>query len=455
MAAERSRPMTAAALYSHMAARLNLPVATVREYFRELASVMARELRRNHEFVVPGLVKLVMQPGKARMGRNPSTGETVRVPAVTVIKARPDARMKDVLVRPAGRGRAKSGTSHAIAIGSGAKDREPKPAILEKNATNAEVVRVFYGTDRKPAASEGRFTTRRGEAVSVGWCDVSIPPDHRLAVIERPRITRLEFHEDPERHFVIIARALQSPQEFWASIKSLDKSSALLFIHGFNVVFDDAVYRAAQLAADLEFDGVAMLYSWASCGSLFRYTADLNSNEFTIQPLKRFLLDVATQSGIRKIHVIAHSMGNRALVHALSELADKWRADGLPRIENLFLAAPDIDKGTFLELAAAMASTAGRATLYASSKDRALKEARRRQVYPRAGDADDIVVVPGIDSIDASDLETDFLSHSYYGDHRSVVSDLHELLEYGAPPGKRFGMRGVPTATPRYWKFRA
>jgi esterase/lipase superfamily enzyme/nucleoid DNA-binding protein len=446
--------MTAAALYSHMAARLDLPVATVREYFRELATLMARELRRNHEFVLPGVVKLVMQPRKARIGRNPATGETVKLPAAAVIKARPDARMKDALARPIAR-RGKTGKPRAIAIGSGARDREPGPALLEDKSTNAEVVRVFYGTDRKPAASEGRFTTRRGNGLSVGWCDVSIPPDHRLAVIERPRITRLEFHEDPERHFVIIARALQSPQEFWASIKSLDKSSALLFIHGFNVVFDDAVYRAAQLAADLEFDGVAMLYSWASCGSLFRYTADLNSNEFTIQPLKRFLVDIATQSGIRNVHVIAHSMGNRALVHALSELADKWRADGLPRIENLFLAAPDIDKGTFLELAAAMATTAGRTTLYASSKDRALKEARRRQVYPRAGDADEIVVLPGIDSIDASDLETDFLSHSYYGDHRSVVSDLHELLQYGAPPGKRFGMRGVPTTAPRYWKFRA
>jgi DNA-binding protein HU-beta len=182
--------MTAAALYTHMAAQLDLPVSTVREYFRELAKVMASELRRNHEFVVPGLVKLVMQPRKARTGRNPATGETIRVSPAAAIKARPDARIRDAVIRLAARGRAKPGKSGAIAIGSGAADREPKPPIPEKTTTNAEVVRVFYGTDRKPAASEGRFTTRRGDGLSVGWCDVSIPPDHRLAVIERPRLTR-------------------------------------------------------------------------------------------------------------------------------------------------------------------------------------------------------------------------------------------------------------------------
>ncbi len=147
-------------------------------------------------------------------------------------------------------------------------------------------------------------------------------------------------------------------------------------------------------------------------------------------------------------------MGNRALVNALFQMAGTWRTQGLPLIENLFLTAPDIDKDTFAQLATTMATTASRTTLYASSKDKALKISKKKQIYPRAGDATDIVVVAGVDSIDASRLETDFLSHCYYGDHQSVVGDFHQLLEFGAPPGKRFGMNGIPKATPRYWEFR-
>jgi hypothetical protein len=75
--------------------------------------------------------------------------------------------------------------------------------------------------------------------------------------------------------------------------------------------------------------------------------------------------------------------------------------------------------------------------------------------YPRAGSAGpDVVVVDGIDTIDATDLDTGFLRHSYAMEHRSIIADLYALLWHNQPPSERFGMR--PAMSPRgpYWIFK-
>ena len=63
------------------------------------------------------------------------------------------------------------------------------------------------------------------------------------------------------------------------------------------------------------------------------------------------------------------------------------------------------------------------------------------------------MIVPGIDTIDVSSLDTDFLGHSYYGDNRSVLTDIFNLLAKGDPPDKRFGLRQAGVAPKLYWRF--
>jgi esterase/lipase superfamily enzyme len=224
-----------------------------------------------------------------------------------------------------------------------------------------------------------------------------------------------------------------------------------MFIHGFNVGFDDAVYRTAQLSSDLQWKGMTLLYSWASNGQLVRYSADIENNDKTVTALKGFLLDTASRTGVTSIHVIAHSMGNRALANALHQIALAQAHESV-RIQNLVLTAPDIDADVFRDIAAEVAKTAKRTTLYASSRDKALMLSKKRAVYPRAGDATEIVIVDGVDSIDATALRTDFVSHSYYGDSDPVLTDIHHLLTHGTPP-PRFGLQGVPKNAPKYWRF--
>lgn len=337
----------------------------------------------------------------------------------------------------------------------------PPPAGRNGAPDNAAVVRVFYATNRALAsASPVMFSGARHGASELtrGSFDVSIPRQHRLANIERPSIWRLEFREDPSRHFVIVERTVKPSDVFYrelaARVQRSDRKDAFVFVHGYNVGFDDAVYRTAQMAYDLGFGGAPILFSWPSNGSTLEYTGDINNSEWSIGHLKTFLAEVAANSGATSVHLIAHSMGNRVLTGALERLAADPAFAASPRFTHLVLTAPDIDADIFRQLAATIRKTASRVTLYASSNDRALQVSKRLNGYPRAGDAGaGIVVVPGVDTIDVSSVDTDFLGHSYYGDNRSVLSDLFNLIRRGVPPEQRFGLREAVQGSAKYWIF--
>ena len=89
------RRMGKSELFSHFAERFAVKRGQAREFFDELQSLAETELKRPGEFVLPGMVKLVVQKRKARMGRNPATGETIEIAAKTVVKARIAKQLKD------------------------------------------------------------------------------------------------------------------------------------------------------------------------------------------------------------------------------------------------------------------------------------------------------------------------------------------------------------------------
>jgi esterase/lipase superfamily enzyme len=118
-------------------------------------------------------------------------------------------------------------------------------------------------------------------------------------------------------------------------------------------------------------------------------------------------------------------------------------------------AAPDLDAARFARLAATFAGRATGCTLYASSNDRALRASQRWARHPRAGQSGpDIVVVAGVDTVDASELDTGLMGHSYYGDRRSVLADLFYVIRDGLAPAARFGLTAMthPSGLD-YWRF--
>jgi esterase/lipase superfamily enzyme len=263
------------------------------------------------------------------------------------------------------------------------------------------------------------------------------------------------FREDPARHFAVVRRIEHTDRAFYDDVRRIvgrsTRRDAFVFIHGFNVAFDDAVMRTAQIAYDLGFDGAPILYSWPSDTGEhpLGYTAAQNNSDWSAPHLEAFLRDVGARTGAQRIHLIAHSMGNRALVNALNRMPQ-----GPSRLFNqIVLTAPDIDSDVFVQLAAAVTRSAQRTTLYASGSDVALRVSKRLNAYPRAGDTRPaVLVVPGIDTVDVTAVDSNLIGHFYYGDNRSVISDLFLLLNQGLGPSSRPTLRAVGSP-PRSWRF--
>jgi DNA-binding protein HU-beta len=87
--------MSQAEVVHHIAEKFEIKRTAAKEFFTELTELAGREIKRNGEFVLPGFGKLVLARRKAREGRNPATGETIKIPAKTTLKFRISKAMKD------------------------------------------------------------------------------------------------------------------------------------------------------------------------------------------------------------------------------------------------------------------------------------------------------------------------------------------------------------------------
>ena len=339
------------------------------------------------------------------------------------------------------------------------------PRGTPASESDDRVVEVFYATDRAATPTPGVFTARRRSAdgLSYGSIEVSVPPGHDLAEVERPGWLKFWVREDRAQHFVIINRRRLPRDGFFGEVATAvdrsERSEAFIFIHGFNVPFDKGVYRTAQIAYDLGFDGAPILYSWptrelfTSFASLLpqvAYNRSIRENDISSLNLRDFLGDVASRSGAEIVHVIAHSMGNRALVTALDGMVPGDR----PSFNQIVLTAPDIDAVRFRRLAARVKAHAERVTLYVSSEDAALKASSHLHDAPRAGVAGDgqVLIVDGVDTVDASAVSTDLLGH---GNSPQIISDILDLFQESAPPEQRSLLERVTDAAGEYWRLLA
>jgi len=335
------------------------------------------------------------------------------------------------------------------------------PSVTEEHDGYSEV-EVYYGTDRFATGSpvpELRYGPQRSGASSLhlGVLKVSVPHFHHPGEIEEPSIWRFEFRPDPNKHMVLLGVSPLSPNSFYGRMKqTLDRSQRrelLVFVHGYNVSFATAALRTAQLAYDLKLDGAPVLYSWPSQAALAGYPVDETNVEWTVPHLEAFLTDLAQRSGASSIDLIAHSMGNRALTRALERIGGKMTATAKPPFRQILLTAPDVDAGVFSQIAQVFRKTGQRVTLYASSNDQALKASKSFHGFPRAGDTvPDIVVLPDLDTVDVSLVDTGLLGHSYYGDNTSVLTDIFHLLRDGKPPDQR-GLKPRTKNGMAYWAF--
>ncbi|MBI6953599.1 alpha/beta hydrolase [Pseudomonas sp. CCOS 191] len=320
-----------------------------------------------------------------------------------------------------------------------------------------KVVRVRYATDRRAvdATSDEVFGGEPG-TMSYGSCHVSIPSVHRIGEIESPSLLKWEFTEDPRKHVVVLRTELEPAASFFEGIASdisaTPEQSALIFVHGYNVSFVDAARRTAQMADDLQFSGVPVFFSWPSRAKYQSYTVDERNIEWAELDIKDFLRDFMEKTKATHVYLVAHSMGTRGLTRALAALSTE-RPELVQKIKGLILAAPDIDAEVFRRDIAPKLVSQGRSfTLYASSNDKALRASKMIHGYSRAGESGKgIVVVDGMDTIDASKVDTDLVGHSYFGNTRTIITDMHYLFRGAPPPDKRSGLESIGVPPDKYW----
>jgi esterase/lipase superfamily enzyme len=213
-----------------------------------------------------------------------------------------------------------------------------------------------------------------------------------------------------------------------------------VFVHGYNNTFEDAARRTAQIAYDLNFAGAPVMYSWPSqaSSSLDAYRTDGHMAGWSESHLIDFVTMVARESGARRVHLIAHSMGNRIVSGALRRLVDQCVTGTIPRFNEVILSAPDIDAEYFkTAIAPRIVHSAERITIYSSSRDYALKASSLLNPHARRrlGEAgDELTLFPeyqNIDVIDATAVETGLfsLNHSYHAESPTILADMSLLLQ--------------------------
>jgi esterase/lipase superfamily enzyme len=353
------------------------------------------------------------------------------------------------------------------------------PAVPCVQQGKCTAVEVFFGTDRNQTQGPQRisFGAERPNRLALGAATVTVPKVNReRGTIARPwqeRYLGLTVAGDPAVHFTIPKNGVKvygSEAEFLAEAKrhianaGTFKDHAFIYVHGFAVTFENALYRAAQMSYDLSTDGqpfgTAFVYSWPSKGSVLptAYLSDQDSADQAAPHLRKFIELVTEKTGVANVHIIAHSMGNRVLMRTMEQIA---LSGSKAKINQIILAAPDVDKQQFETVAQGVGRLAKGFTLYASKSDNALVLSRQlRGGFPRAGEVNDPpgpAIVAGFDTIDISALSTSIFDfgHDKYADSTELLADIGAIFTKGLRPPQlrnaRFKL--LQQGTLQYWRY--
>lgn len=233
---------------------------------------------------------------------------------------------------------------------------------------------------------------------------------------------------------------------------SMAKNSrdTIIFIHGYNVSFKEAIEAAAGIQRNFEtLNGTGVdivLFSWPSDGSMMPYIAYANDRQDAkasgpafargFLKLADFLRGATPQESCnQKIHLIAHSMGNYVLRHALQEMIGQSRGR-VPRLfDQIFLMAADEDDDALEHdhKLKQLPSIAKRVNVYFNNGDTGMAISDKTKGNPdRLGDDGPRLPrsVPGkVSLVDCSDIVDGVVEHSYYQDNSVVINDMKFVLE--------------------------
>jgi esterase/lipase superfamily enzyme len=329
---------------------------------------------------------------------------------------------------------------------------------------------VSFATDRVKDASQASKPTKDPYTYFTGKLDpnftefsfgtvtVTIPTNRRPGELTLPPFWKVIGRNNPAEYFQLLGIQDMDREALLrdlADARANPDSSILLFVHGFNVTFSEGALRAAQLAHDLSFPGRVFLYSWPSVGNIQAYWTDEDSARISTPRFGRLLADLS-RTGIKRIYIVAHSMGTRLVIPSVNNL--RTSGGDLTKVSALLLAAADFNQIEFKDIAgsfAQMRQTGANVTIYAASNDFALKISKVIHSYRRLGESDPLLdIYAGLDSIDASTAAPmrRAFGHAYVSDSAQVVGDMQDVILKRLNPAQR-GLEPIPNTSDYGWRI--
>lgn len=307
----------------------------------------------------------------------------------------------------------------------------------ETKAMDILVVTNRKATNNSFGCGENSFGTNGVGTLQYGVCRVNVPKNHSTGDITFSKDNRQSSND----YFKMLEAKNMTSKDLISTLKNSNRTP-LVFVHGFNVKFQEAVLRASQIAYDLKYQGPIILFTWPAGGedSIFAsammnktYENNLVNAKNSVVLFKNFLTEL--QKNDIKINLVVHSMGHQVVLPALKQLADT--NSGLA-VNELILNAPDFDASAFKNLTKDIKKVSGRITLYCSYNDKAMSASKVFNGDERLGAC---TFSEDLDSINVSlvDNTTLGLGHGYYSS-RAILTDVFQTL-LGIEADKRLFVR--------------
>lgn len=334
---------------------------------------------------------------------------------------------------------------NAAALPGGCASR-PEAGLLRPvsgPAIGASEQSLLIATTRERDSRPGTlYNGERSGALDYASITVSVPPRHVSGQIEWPS----SLSGNPRTDFVVRQAAyIDSEKTFVRTLNAkLDrqppgKRKVLVFIHGYNTMFAEGLYRFAQVVQDSKAPAVPVLFTWASQGQLAGYVYDTNSATVARDDLEHTLRLIAA-SDADEINIVAHSMGNWVTVEAIRQISISGDTRGAEKVGSIILAAPDIDLDVFKSEMKRIGRLRKPFFIIVSKDDQALRFSRFiAGDKPRLGADSNVQELAALGAIviDLSTLKSDDpMNHSKFAQLASIGPQLDRVLQAGIATDK-------------------
>lgn len=277
-------------------------------------------------------------------------------------------------------------------IGCASRPTEAVLTPVKLGAAPAQEVTLIAATNRASSPNGSGYGGEWASALSFERFQFSVPANRDGTKIAYP-----DARPDPQRQYFITQRDELTTENFVGAITHAPAfdGSVAVFVHGYNNSFQEAVYRTAQMAADVNSRSPPVLFSWPSAASVMGYVADRDGALYSRSELGQVLVALARSPRINRIELVSHSMGAFLSMEVVRQLRLQGRSETLDKLQ-IVLASPDIDVDVFRSQLLDIGKMSTPITLLVSKSDRALVVssflARKRERVGKVDVYDPVIV---------------------------------------------------------------